>query len=490
MLTWLEQNCGKTYGNFIGGKWMASDGGGTLPIYHAARRGQVLGYFPDSTEADVNRAVEAAYAAFPGWAATPAPDRAAILMKFADLLERDQEELAYRLSAEQGKTLSEARGEVQRAAWETRFAAGEALRMAGDTLPGERGKVETRTMRQPLGVVAAIAPWNFPVVTPVRKISPALAYGCTVVFKPATATPWATVKLMELYAEAGVPAGVVNLVIGSGSKIGDPLVSHPLVRGVSFTGSTAQGLRIQRMAAARLARTQLELGGKNPAVVLDFEDLAYAAKQIVSAAFTCSGQRCTAISRVIVLRGRAEALREALLEEMAKIKVGPAWDPEAGMGPLINQAQLDTVLEYIRIGREEGARHVVGGEVLQGGEYAEGCYVTPALFDRVTPDMRIAREEIFGPVLCMLEAEDAESALRMANDSDYGLAAAVFTDRLADAVNFAERLQSGMVHINHGTASAVHAPFGGVKMSGYGPYSIGRSNLEFFTEMKVLYVQY
>jgi len=490
MLTWLEQNCGKTYGNFIGGEWTASESGGTAPIHHAARRGQVLGYFPDSTEADVNRAVEAAHAAFRGWAATPAPDRAAILLKFADLLERDQEELAYRLSAEQGKTLSEARGEVLRAARETRYAAGEALRMAGDTLPGERARVETRTVRQPIGVVAAIAPWNFPVVTPVRKISPALAYGCTVVFKPATATPWATVKLMELYAEAGVPAGVVNLVIGSGSKIGDALVSHPLVKGISFTGSTAQGLRIQRMASARLARTQLELGGKNPAIVLDYGDLAGAARQIVSAAFTCSGQRCTAISRVIVLRHLAEALKQELLVEMSKIKVGPAWDPEANMGPLINQAQLDTVLEYIRVGQAEGARLLAGGEVLRDGEYANGCYVTPALFDRVTPEMRIAREEIFGPVLSVLEAEDAESALRIANDSEYGLAAAVFTDRLADAVDFAERLESGMVHINHGTASAVHAPFGGVKMSGYGPYSIGRSNLEFFTEMKVVYVQY
>lgn len=488
MLSWLEQHCGKTYCNFIDGEWTASEGG-TVPIYHSARRSQVLGYFPNSTEADVNRAVEAAHAAFPAWAATPATERAAILMKFADLLERDLEELTYRLSAEQGKTLSESRGEVLRAAQETRFAAGETLRMAGYTLPGDRERVAIRTLRQPIGVVAAIAPWNFPVITPVRKISPALAYGCTVVFKPATATPWATVKLMELYAEAGVPAGVVNLVIGSGSKIGDALVSHPLVAGISFTGSTEQGLRIQRLAAERLARTQLELGGKNPAIVLDYGDLTHAARQIVSAAFTCSGQRCTAISRVIVLRDRAEELKQELLKEMTKIKVGPAWDPEVTMGPLINQEQMDTVLEYIRVGKEEGARLLAGGKVLRDGVYAEGCYVTPALFDRVTPEMRIAREEIFGPVLCVLEAEDTESALRMANDTEYGLAAAVFTDRLTEAEDFAERLRSGMVHINHGTASASHAPFGGVKLSGYGPYSIGRSNLEFYTEMKVLYVQ-
>lgn len=490
MLAWLEQHGGKTYGNFIGGKWTASAGGKTVPVYHSARRGQVLGYFPDSTEEDVNRAVEAAHAAFQTWSRVPAPERSAVLLKFADLLERDREELAYRLSAEQGKTLSEALGEVSRAAKETRFCAGEALRMDGDTLPGERDRVMNQTIRCPIGVVAAIAPWNFPVVTPVRKISPALAYGCTVVFKPASATPWATVKLMELYAEAGVPDGVVNLVIGSGSKVGDPLVKHPLVRGISFTGSTTQGLRIQRLAAERLVRTQLELGGKNPAVVLDFDDLAFAAKQIVSAAFACSGQRCTAISRVVVLKKHAEALKEELLKEMAKVKVGPAWDPEANMGPLINQAQLDVVLEYIRIGKEEGARLLTGGEVLTDGEYANGCYLTPALFDRVTPDMRIAREEIFGPVLSVIEVEDKESALQVANGVQYGLASAVFADRLSDAVEFAERLQSGMVHVNHGTASAVHVPFGGVKMSGFGPYSIGRSNKEFFTEMKVLYFQY
>jgi len=490
MLAWLESRAGGTYGNFIGGEWRPSATGKTSALYHAAKGEQLLGHFADSNEKDVDEAVQAANEAFRVWSKTPAPDRAALLYRIADLLERDAEELAYRLSAEQGKTLGESRGEVGRAAKEARFAAGEALRIEGDTLPGERAGVFNSTIRTPIGVVAAIAPWNFPVVTPVRKIAPALAFGCTVVYKPASATPWASVKLMELLAEAGAPAGVVNLVTGSGSRVGDPLVKHPLVKGISFTGSTKQGVQIQEIAARRLARTQLELGGKNPAIVFDFADLAFAAKQIVSAAFTCSGQRCTAISRVVVVKRQAEALKERLLEETARIKVGPAWADGATMGPLVNKSHLDSVLSYLEIGKREGARLLVGGDVLADGEFAGGSYLTPAIFDRVTPEMRIAKEEIFGPVLSVIEVEDEDEAIRVANGTDYGLAASVFADGVSAAHRFAEALESGMVHINHGTASAAHMPFGGVKLSGFGAYSIGKSNAEFFTEVKAVYVQY
>lgn len=490
MLTWLDQNAGKTYGNYINGQWVDSSNGKTVPLYHTARKSQLLGYFPDSTESDVDAAVAAANEAFKSWSTLPAPDRGAILMKFADLLERDIDELAYMLSAEQGKALAESRGEVVRAAKETRFAAGDAIRMDGETLPGERTHVWNSTIRQPIGVIAAIAPWNFPVVTPVRKIAPALAYGCTVVFKPASNTPWATTKLFSLLAEAGVPKGVVNLVIGSGSKVGDPLVKHPLVKGISFTGSTKQGVAIHEIAAKRLVRTQLELGGKNPAVVLDYANLANAAKQIVGAAFACSGQRCTAISRVIVLKDQAEALTKALLDEIQMITVGPAWEQKANMGPLVNKSHLDSVQEYLRIGKEEGARLLVGGEILSEGEYAHGSYMTPALFDQVTPDMRIAKEEIFGPVLSVIAVEDEKEAFEIANSVEYGLAASVFTDNLSSAYRFAEQIESGMVHINHGTASAAYMPFGGVKQSGFGAYSIGSTNKDFFTELKVVYFQY
>ncbi|PLS17492.1 aldehyde dehydrogenase [Bacillus sp. M6-12] len=490
MVEWLDTNVGREYKNFIGGSWKESVSGETYPVYNPAIKEQVLGYFPNSEETDVNEAVEAASKAFTSWSKVSAPERSMILIRFADLLEENAEELAFMLSAEQGKALAESRGEVKRAATETRFAAGEALRIEGKTLPGERSNVMSSTVRYPIGVIAAIAPWNFPVVTPVRKIAPALAYGCTVVFKPASDTPWTSVKLMELFAEAGVPDGVVNLVIGGGSKVGNPLVNHPLVKGISFTGSTGMGTSINETAAKRLVRTQLELGGKNPAVVLDYDNVTEVAKQITGAAFTCSGQRCTAISRIIVTKEKAEELTLAIIEEMKKIKVGPSWEPGVTMGPLVSEEHLNTVREYVQIGIQEGARLRYGGEVLDSGEYAEGHYMVPALFDGVETSMRISQEEIFGPVLSVLAVESEEEAFAAANNSAYGLAASIFTNNLSSAYRFAEQIQSGMVHVNHGTASAAHMPFGGVKNSGHGAFSIGSSNSEFYTEQKVLYFQY
>lgn len=490
MIAWLEQNKPVTYGNFINGKWVESSSNKTISIYNSAKADQLLALFQDSNEADVNAAVQAAHEAFQKWSKVPGPDRGAILYKFADLLEKNAEELAYMLSAEQGKVLEESIGEVQRAAKETRFAAGEAFRIDGDTLPAERQNVWNSTVRKPMGVIAAIAPWNFPVVTPVRKIAPALAFGCTVVFKPASVTPWTSAKIMELLAEASVPSGVVNLVVGSGSKVGDPLVKHPLVKGISFTGSTNLGLQINEIAAKRLAKTQLELGGKNPAVVLDFDDAEYVAKQIVSAAFACTGQRCTAISRVVVLKDKKEEIIEAIIKEMSKIKVAPAWEEGAGMGPLVNKGQLESTEKYIQIGREDGAQLRFGGEVLTGGQYEGGYYMSPTLFDNVTPEMRIAKEEIFGPVLSVIAVEDEKEAFAVANNVEYGLAAAIFTNNISLAYKFADQVESGMVHINHGTASAAHVPFGGVKNSGFGAFSIGHSNIEFFTDVKAVYFQY
>ncbi|MED4227708.1 aldehyde dehydrogenase family protein [Neobacillus cucumis] len=490
MVEWLEANEAKVYGNLIDGEWVNSSGGQTISIFNAAKNNQLLASFQDSNESDVNRAVEAAHAAFKKWSKVPGPDRGAVLYKFADLLERNVDELAYMLSAEQGKTLSESKGEVFRAAKEARFCAGEAFRIEGDTLPGERGNVWSSTVRKPLGVIAAIAPWNFPVVTPVRKIAPALAYGCTVVYKPASVTPWTSVRLMELLEEAGVPNGVVNLVVGSGTMVGDPLVNHPLVKGISFTGSSELGIKINQTAAGRLAKTQLELGGKNPAVVLDYQDASAVAKQIVSAAFACSGQRCTSLSRVIVVKEKKEELTEALLQEMKKIHVGPAWEPTATMGPLVNKRHLQSVQNYLKIGVKEGARLLFGGEVLTEGEYSEGAYMNPALLDLVTPEMCVAKEEIFGPILCVIEVENKEQALEVANNVDYGLAASIFSTNLSDAFTFADEVEAGMLHINHGTASAAHMPFGGTKQSGAGSYSIGSSNADFFTETKVVYFEY
>lgn len=490
MNVWLEENQPTTYGNFIKGKWIKSSSGKTISIYNSAKKDQLLASFQDSNEQDVDQAVKAAHHAFDTWSKIPGPDRGAILYKFADLLDLHKEELAFLLSAEQGKVLSESIGEVSRAEKETRYVAGEAFRMNGETLPGERQNIWNSTIRKPIGVIAAIAPWNFPVVTPVRKITPALAYGCTVVYKPASATPWTSVRLMELLAEAGVPDGVVNLVIGSGRNVGNPLVNHPLIKGISFTGSSHLGIQINESAAKRLVKTQLELGGKNPAVVLDYEEVNYVAKQIVGAAFTCSGQRCTAISRVIVPKHIKEEVTTAILKEMNQIKVGSSWENGVTMGPLINQNQLESVLKYVQIGKEGGARLLFGGEVLSGEEFKNGYYFAPTLFDHVTPEMKIAKEEIFGPVLSIITVNDEEEALKVANSVEYGLAASIFTNNLSLAYMFADQVESGMVHINHGTASAAHLPFGGVKQSGYGAYSIGHSNIEFFTNVKAVYFQY
>ncbi|GIQ68884.1 aldehyde dehydrogenase family protein [Xylanibacillus composti] len=493
MRDWLDRNSGRTYGNYIDGEWISSSSGATSALYESAMPDRLLGQFACSDQADVDQAVAAAHHAFQTWRLAPPSEKAAILYKFADLLEHHREELAYILSAEQGKVLTESFAEVARAAAEARFAAGEAFRVEGVTLPSDNPLVRSEVVRYPLGVIAAIAPWNFPVVTPVRKLAPAIAYGCTAVLKPASATPWSAVRIIELLAEAGLPKGVVNLVTGSGSQVGDALTEHPLVQGISFTGSTELGLRINQIAAARLARTQLEMGGKNAALVLDYDNLPFAADQIVNAAFACTGQRCTAISRVIVLPSQAERLTELIRERMEALRMAPAWADGAQVGPVINERQFQTVNRYIEIGQQEGADLLCGGERIEVNdpyfaEERQGYFLKPALFANVTKEMRIAQEEIFGPVLSILVAEHTDEALAIANATDYGLAASVFTSSIRTAERMAAELDSGMVHINHGTASQAHVPFGGVKHSGFGAYSIGHTNQEFFTQVKAVYV--
>lgn len=487
MLDWLKSNVGQTYGNFINGEWKPSASGKTYSIFNVAKHDQILGHFPESNLTDVDNAVHFAHVAFGRWSKTPGPQRASILYKFAELLIEHIDELAFMLSAEQGKVLGESIGEVKRAVNEVRFSAGEASRNVGMVLPSERSGVQCRVERYPLGVIAAIAPWNFPIVTPIRKIAPALAHGCTVVYKPATQTPWTSTLLMNLLKEAGVPNGVVNLVIGTGTDVGEPLVKHPLVCGITFTGSTKSGREINITAASRFVRTQLELGGKNPAIVMDYEDAGVVAREIVNAAFTCTGQRCTAISRVIVQSDKATELTRSILNEVEKLNVGPAWKIDANVGPLVNKSHRDSVLSYIETGRREGATLCIGGTILEGGIFDEGCYVSPTVFTDVTPDMTIAREEIFGPVLSIISVRDMNEAVEIANSVSYGLASSVFTQHLKTANALSEQIETGMVHINHGTASDANVPFGGVKQSGFGPYSIGNSNLEFFTSMKVVY---
>jgi alpha-ketoglutaric semialdehyde dehydrogenase len=476
--------------NYIGGKWTPSSGGGYFSRSNPAHPSQSLGEFPSSTPEDVNAAVAAAESAACAWAETPGPQRGAILFRFAQLLEDAKSELAKVITLEQGKALCESAGEVGRAATEARFMAGEASRVSGQTFPSERAGITCYTALEPLGTVAAICPWNFPVVTPVRKIAPALAFGNTVVFKPASLTSWSAVCVVQLLERAGVPPGVVNLVTGSGSTIGDVLVAHHGIQGVSFTGSTSVGVRLYETAARHLARVQLELGGKNPAIVVDHDDLETAAGEIVSAAFLCSGQRCTALSRVIVTEKLADELGDRIVSHVSRIQVGDGMLEGTTMGPLVSRSQFDTVQHFVQQGLDSKCELLTGGKALAEDPEKEGYFHSPTVFDHVSPESPLATEEIFGPVLPMIRVKDAEEAIRVANSTKYGLAASVFTTRLDVISKALRRIQAGMIHINHGTASQAHVPFGGWKDSGQGAFSIGPTARDFFTTHKTIYAKW
>jgi alpha-ketoglutaric semialdehyde dehydrogenase len=480
----------QSHSNYISGKWSAPETGSYYSTHNPAHPDQALGEFPCSGKLDVALAVCAAKQAFPDWSKTPGPQRGAMLFRFAQLLEDSRNELARIITLEQGKALGESAGEVLRAAAEARYMAGEASRPHGQTFPSERAGFTCQTVAEPLGVVATISPWNFPVVTPVRKIAPALAFGNTVVFKPASLTPWSSVYVLQLLEKAGFPTGVVNLVIGPGGTIGDALVADRNVQGITFTGSTSVGARVAEGAARRFAALQLELGGKNPAIVFDSDDLDGAAREIVSAAFLCSGQRCTALSRVIVGEAQAEALIERLLHYVDGIKVGDGMSEGTTMGPLVSQAQFEIVAGYVRRGVDTGCTVLAGGRALVENPATEGYYYAPTVFDRVGPESPLAVEEIFGPVLPVIRVRDAEEAIAVANGTRYGLAAAVFTSRQDVIRKCVAGIEAGMIHINHGTASQAHVPFGGRKDSGYGAFSIGPTTRDFFSRMKVVYAKW
>lgn len=480
----------QTYANFIAGKWAPPATGNYYATHNPAHPEQALGEFPSSGRPDVAAAVAAAAAAFPLWEKTPGPQRGALLFRFSQLLEDSKSELGKIITLEQGKALGEAIGEVSRAAVEARYMAGEASRPLGQTFPSERPGFSCHTILEPLGVVATISPWNFPVVTPVRKIAPAIAFGNTVVFKPASLTPWSAVYLMQLLEKAGLPPGVVNLAIGPGSAVGDCLVADGRVRGISFTGSSDIGARVAEGAARRFASVQLELGGKNPAIVVDYDDLDGAAREIVSAAFLCSGQRCTALSRVIVSEAQADALVERILFHVSRIRVGDGMLEGTTMGPLVSKAQFGIVDGYVRQGIASGCAVLAGGRPLVENPGQEGYYYAPTVFDHVAPESPLAREEIFGPVLPVIRVHDAEEAVSVANGTRYGLAAAVFTSRPELMHKFVAGIETGMIHVNHGTASQAHVPFGGRKDSGQGAFSIGPTAKDFFTNVKAVYVKW
>ncbi|SKA37403.1 aldehyde dehydrogenase family protein [Consotaella salsifontis] len=475
------------YDNYIDGAWRAPVSGDYAPNLNPARPQDVLGEFASSGPQDVDAAVDAARRAFADFRFAPPSYRSSLLARLADLMQDNAEELATIIVKEMGKVLAEARGEVGRAIAECRFMAGEALHVGGGSFASERAGVDIVARQEPLGPVALISPWNFPVVTPIRKLAPAIAYGCTLVMKPASLTPWCSVKLTELIDRAGFPKGVANLVMGGGGAVGAALAAHPAIAGVSFTGSTEVGRRIYAAAARRIARVQLELGGKNPAIVIDCRDLKGAAKEIVSAAFQAAGQRCTALSRVVVADDLANGLVAELAAATRELKVAEGFREGAQIGPMVSQDQLDRVNHYMNVGRAGEAELIVEGRQTVEDPKTEGYFHSPALFDRVDPTSPLAVDEIFGPILPVIRVSGAEQALAIANDTQYGLAASLFTADPKLAARFADRLEAGMVHINHGTASQPHVPFGGVKKSGEGAYSIGASARGFYTATKVVY---
>ena len=477
--------------NHIDGQWVKSSSRETAEMRSPADLQETICRFQLSGREDARRAIDAASAAFPGWAAATAFRRAEILGRALAAIVRRQDEIADILTRENGKTLREARGEVASAIKEMEWQIAEGRRLFGQTIPSERDGVFAYTIRQPLGVVGIISPWNFPLSVPCRKCVPALMAGNAVVFKPSSLTPGPGVFFVEAFEEAGLPRGVLNLVTGPGGTVGDELVTNKTIRAVSFTGSTPVGVEIHAKAAAILARAQLEMGGKNPVVVLADADLDAAADATVTAAYACAGQWCTSTSRALVEAPVLESFQEKVLRRVAAIRVGDGRDPATTMGPVCGEAQLRTVLAYIEKGVEEGAALAHGGRRLADGALAHGCFVEPTVFAGVRPEMAIAREEIFGPVLAVIRVEDFEDAVTTANDIAFGLASSVYTSSLERALSFVERTEAGLTHVNMPTAhKEPQLPFGGIKASGAGPPEAGATGLEFFSRHKAVYIKY
>ncbi|MFD0829287.1 aldehyde dehydrogenase family protein [Neobacillus sp. M.A.Huq-85] len=481
----------ETFNNYIDGIWQESVSKKTFNSLNPANKEEVVGVFQASNEDDVNLAIEAAQKAFTGWAKTAPSKRAAILNQAASILEQKADQLAEELTREEGKHVTDAKNEVLRSAQTLRYYAVEGQSFTGETFPNDDPNMKVSTEREPLGVVSVITPWNFPLSIPARKIAPALITGNTVVFKPSSDTPLIAVRLVEALYEAGIPKGVINFVTGKASDIGDRLVTHPSVRAVTFTGSTAAGEDIHRKAAIT-TRTQMELGGKNPLIVMDDADLDLAATLTVNGGFSLTGQACTGTSRVIVMKEVIEDYIQKLVEKTSALKIGNGFEAGVKIGPLANEKQMKNVLKYIEFGKEDGAELVYGGEPLTTGEFEKGYFVRPAIFTNVKPNHRIAKEEIFGPVVAVIEVDTYEEAIAVANDVEYGLSASIVTNNLKIANQFTKDIQAGTVKVNRTTTgNLMNAPFGGLKKSSTSTFrESGRVGLEFFTQLKTVYIGY
>jgi aldehyde dehydrogenase (NAD+) len=480
----------KTYLNYIGGQWRASVTGVVEASRNPARIAEVVGYVQVSGAEDLDQAVLAAQSALPAWRKLSGASRGDLLYKTANILERRTQEIAETMTREMGKTLPEAIGETARGVAILRYYAGEGLRKIGDVIPSTDSEGLLFTTRVPLGVVGVIAPWNFPVAIPIWKMAPALVYGNTVILKPAQETAVTAAKVIECFEEAGFPAGVVNLVTGKGSVIGQGLAGHPGVQGITFTGSDVVGKQVGMAALKRGAKYQLEMGGKNPIIVAEDADLDLAVDATISGGLRSTGQKCTATSRVIVARSIYETFKAKLLGKIRDIRVGNGLEEGVWMGPCANENQMNTVLEYVRIGQEEGASLLTGGRRMTQDGLAEGYFVEPTVFEQVTPSMRIAREEIFGPVLALIPFDSMEEAIRLANDAEYGLSASIYTRDIGHMLTFIRDMDAGLIRVNAETAGVeLQAPFGGMKLSSSHSREQGQAAIEFFTSIKTVFVK-
>jgi acyl-CoA reductase-like NAD-dependent aldehyde dehydrogenase len=481
----------RVYNNLINGRWVKAEGAETFTSNNPAKVSEVIGHFALSTASDVKRAVDAAVAALPAWRRTPAPHRAEIILKAAHLLETRKEDLAHTMVREMGKVLKEARGDVQEAIDMSKFMAGEGRRLMGQTVPSELPDKFAMAVRQPIGVVGLITPWNFPIAIPSWKLFPALVSGNTAVFKPATDTPLCALMLVEILVEAGLPPGVLNFITGSGGIIGMALVEDPRVRAISITGSTEVGRKVAGRCGELMKRISCELGGKNAICIMEDADLELALEGALWGAFGTSGQRCTAASRVIVHKSRYKEFVDAFVEKTKALVVGNGLDPNVQVGPVINRSQLNSINQYVEIGKKEGAKLLHGGRILEEGELADGCFHEPTIFGDVKPNMRIAQEEIFGPVVSIIPVASYEEAVEVANGTEYGLSLSMYTRDVNRAFRAMQELESGIVYINAPTIGAeIQLPFGGIKQTGNGHREAGTTAIDQFTEWKAIYVDY
>lgn len=475
-------------GSYINGKWIIG-AGKMLKNMNPANLDEVVTEFPTSTKDDALKAIAAAEAAYPAWKAVPSPERGRIVARAAVIARGRINEIAETMTREEGKIIAEARGEAVKGINVLEFFGGEGFRIEGKTLPSEVANTTTYTIRQPIGVAGIISPWNFPWAIPCWKIAPAIVAGCTVVFKPASLTPLTASILVEILEEAGLPAGVLNMVVGSGAEIGDTIVTHPATRVLSFTGSNSVGGKLYELGARKLAKVTCEMGGKNALIVMPDGDLDKAAKAIAAGAFGSTGQRCTATSRLLAHKSVKAALLERLIDAAKKMKNGNGLDPTTQIGPAVDKGQFETDLEYIEIAKKDGARLLVGG----GRDEAagNGYFVKPTIFDNVTSSMRIFQEEVFGPVLAVSEFETYDEAIKLANSVAFGLTSSIFTSDITTAQHFIADIHTGMAHVNEPTIGGeAQLPFGGVGATGVGAREMAQEGLNFFTELKTVFINY